>query len=384
MSVAESIVMRAPIAQVGCRSACSGVTSASSAAERPRNGPPLAVTISASTAPASSPASSWCSAECSESTGSSCAPLRASASRTSGPPGDEALLVGERDVDARLERRQRRVEPGRADDGVEHDVRPALGRQLRDARRARQHAPGEAAARRSAAAGSASAIVRTPEALGLAHHAVDVAARGEGADVQLRIVVADLDRLPADRAGAAEERDAAHQPQGRTRARHLRPWRVAGRLRVIRGRFEAVWPNGTRTQCHLGSVQRHMALARSVTCRCPRAPGTPLATPFTPNGTRTQCHLANRGHTTVGPRAPTTHPMPHQPALGLAEQRDDRERRGPGEEQRVDAVEHAAVARQQRARVLDAEVALEERLEEVAERRGQRDADARRAAPADS
>jgi hypothetical protein len=33
--------------------------------------------------------------------------------------------------------------------------------------------------------------------------------------VQIRIVVADLDRLPADRAGAAEECDAAHQPQGR-------------------------------------------------------------------------------------------------------------------------------------------------------------------------
>ena len=49
--------------------------------------------------------------------------------------GDEALLVGERDVDARLQRRQRGVEPGRADDGVEDDVRPALGCQLRDARR---------------------------------------------------------------------------------------------------------------------------------------------------------------------------------------------------------------------------------------------------------
>ena len=43
-----------------------------------------------------------------------------------------------------------------------------------------------------------------------------------------------------------------------------------------------------------------------------------------------------------------------------------------GEEQRVHAVEHAAVPAEQRPRVLDARVALEERLEQVAERPGQR------------
>ena len=37
---------------------------------------------------------------------------------------------------------------------------------------------------------------------------------------------------------------------------------------------------------------------------------------------------------------------------------------------------HATMAREQRAGVLHAEVALEERLEEVAQRRRQRDADA--------
>ena len=36
---------------------------------------------------------------------------------------DEALLVGEREVDAVLERPQRRREPGEADDGVQHHVR---------------------------------------------------------------------------------------------------------------------------------------------------------------------------------------------------------------------------------------------------------------------
>ena len=45
-SVAESMVIFAPIVQVGCFSACSTVTLASCAAGIWRNGPPLAVRIS--------------------------------------------------------------------------------------------------------------------------------------------------------------------------------------------------------------------------------------------------------------------------------------------------------------------------------------------------
>ena len=59
ISVAESIVILPPIAQVGCASASSTVTSASSARERPRNGPPLAVIVSPATAPGGWPAISW-------------------------------------------------------------------------------------------------------------------------------------------------------------------------------------------------------------------------------------------------------------------------------------------------------------------------------------
>ncbi len=44
--VAELIVMTGPMFQVGCASACSGVTPASSARLRCRNGPPLAVSTS--------------------------------------------------------------------------------------------------------------------------------------------------------------------------------------------------------------------------------------------------------------------------------------------------------------------------------------------------
>ena len=44
--VAELIVTTGPMSHVGWASACSGVTSASSARVRPRNGPPLAVSTS--------------------------------------------------------------------------------------------------------------------------------------------------------------------------------------------------------------------------------------------------------------------------------------------------------------------------------------------------
>ena len=62
------------------------------------------------------------------------------------PARDEALLVGERDVDAGVERRQRGLEPGRPDDRVEHDVGAALGGELR--RHGAGRAPGSARAPR--------------------------------------------------------------------------------------------------------------------------------------------------------------------------------------------------------------------------------------------
>ena len=261
MSVAESIVMRAPIVQVGCRSACSardlvelGRRAAAEGAAAGRHDQRL------DRVGAPRPRAAGAAPSARSRPGSSCAPPRAERLAHERAARDEALLVGERDVDAGLERRQRRVQPGRADDGVEHDVRAALGGQLRDARRGpRARGPEKRAARRLGRGRVGQRDRAHAEALGLAQHAVGVAARGERADAQIGIVVADLDRLPADRAGAAEEGDAAHQPQGR-------PSRLTSR------------------------------------------------------------------------------------DSGLAEQRDDRERRGPGEEQRVDAVEHAAVARQQRAR----------------------------------
>src|SRR3954447_6698154 len=99
ISVAESIVILPPMSQVGWRSASATVTSSSSARERPRNGPPLAVSTSLVTLPGRSPAISWASAECSESTGTICAPVASASCMTSSPPTTrDSLLASARSM----------------------------------------------------------------------------------------------------------------------------------------------------------------------------------------------------------------------------------------------------------------------------------------------
>ena len=95
--VEELTVTTGPIAQVGCARACSAVTPASSARERPRKGPPEAVStrrrtsLRPVTAELVSPLSwrpearAWAMAECSESTGTIW-PGRRAALLTSAPP----------------------------------------------------------------------------------------------------------------------------------------------------------------------------------------------------------------------------------------------------------------------------------------------------------
>src|SRR4051794_12385735 len=99
ISVDESIVILPPIAHVGCLSASSTVTLSSCSRERPRNGPPLAVSTSLATVPGASPAISWCSAECSESTGITCPPVASESCITSSPPTTrDSLLASARSM----------------------------------------------------------------------------------------------------------------------------------------------------------------------------------------------------------------------------------------------------------------------------------------------
>ena len=108
--------------------------------------------------PGGSPAISWKSAECSESTGSSCAPVASASVRHELAAHHEALLVGEREVDALAERRHRRAEPGGAHQRVQHEVAVGIGDQLDEPLGTREHLqPSECSDARAAASGSASA-----------------------------------------------------------------------------------------------------------------------------------------------------------------------------------------------------------------------------------
>ena len=135
------------------------VTSASSSAARPRNGPPLAVSTSRATSPRAPPRRHWASAECSESTGTSCP--GAAAARDQVAAGDQRLLVGQRDGAPGPQRREGRAQPDRAGDAVEDDV----GRAGRPAPRRPAARPGSpAACTRPAPSRAAGPRRRTPAA----------------------------------------------------------------------------------------------------------------------------------------------------------------------------------------------------------------------------
>ena len=105
--VAESIVIFGPICQVGCFRASSGVTSASSRADRPRNGPPEEVRITRRTSLRRPAWSAWKIAECSLSTGNDPRAPRSSQLHHQRTGDDQRLLVRQRHDLAGLERRPR-------------------------------------------------------------------------------------------------------------------------------------------------------------------------------------------------------------------------------------------------------------------------------------
>jgi len=96
---------------------------------------------------------------------------------------DEALLVREREVDAALERPERRREAGETDDGVEDEIGLGAFEELRQI--------------------AADLRQRSKALEGL---------RPGGRRYQLELGMGsdDLQRLPADRARCAEERDSLH------------------------------------------------------------------------------------------------------------------------------------------------------------------------------
>ena len=83
--VAESTEIFAPMFQVGCATAWTGVTCAIAARSSVRNGPPDAVRITRSTASRRAKSNTWKIALCSESTGSKVPPPNRISSISSGP-----------------------------------------------------------------------------------------------------------------------------------------------------------------------------------------------------------------------------------------------------------------------------------------------------------
>ncbi len=87
------MLILAPMVQVGCRSAASGVARAMSSRLASRNGPPEAVSTIRSTAPWLPSAIAWKIALCSESTGSSVAPASRTACSITSPAQTNASLL---------------------------------------------------------------------------------------------------------------------------------------------------------------------------------------------------------------------------------------------------------------------------------------------------
>ena len=213
ISVAESIVILPPIAQVGCASASLdgdvrelGARAAAERAAARRSG------RACRPCPARSPASSWCSAECSESTGMICAPVASASAMTSSPPTtSDSLLASARSIPSPSVG-DRRPEPGRADERVEHEVGAGLERRAaRAPRRPASTSPSvHASAARAAASASASAIRVDAEARAPARRAPPTSARRDRpTSSSSSRALDDVERLRADRAGRAEDEEAA-------------------------------------------------------------------------------------------------------------------------------------------------------------------------------
>ena len=135
-SVAESIVILRPMFQVGCLSACAGVTLARSAAGVWRNGPPDAVRISRRMCRDGSPTRHWKIALCSLSTGRMATLCFAASRVTSSPAMTRISLLATASVFSGADGRERRGQSRRAHDGDEHHVGFGQGREFDQAFRA--------------------------------------------------------------------------------------------------------------------------------------------------------------------------------------------------------------------------------------------------------
>ena len=127
-SDAEFSVFIGPMFQVGWAPACSGVTLSRSAADQPRNGPPEAVSTSLATSFGLPRAQALRERGVLGVDGHDLARLGGLEHQRAA--GDQRLLVGQRQPRAAVERGQRRLQPERTDQRIEHDVGLGVAHQL--------------------------------------------------------------------------------------------------------------------------------------------------------------------------------------------------------------------------------------------------------------
>ena len=178
---------------------------------RPRNGPPEAVRISRSTVPGALGGEQLVERGVLgvDRDDRGAGGLRERV--TSSPPDHQRLLVGQRQVDPLGQRRDRRHQPRRADDRVQHQVALAVGDQPDDARPARP-----APRRRSRPRWPRGRVrvgerhPRTPWRARLLEQRLPGVGGAQRDDRELRAGARDdVEGLDADRAGGAEDREAA-------------------------------------------------------------------------------------------------------------------------------------------------------------------------------
>ena len=133
----------------------------------------------------------------------------------------QRLLVGQRERAAGPQRRERRSQTDRPGDAVEHDVGAAAGQLAWPPADRRGSRPrGSDSRRRASARGSATATTCDAQRASLPGQQVDVtAARAEPDDGEpVGVAADDVDGLGADRSGGAEEDDGALRSRGHLRA----------------------------------------------------------------------------------------------------------------------------------------------------------------------
>ena len=121
-SVAESIVILAPIDHVGCRRASAGVTVARRRVVHWRNGPPEAVSVTRATSDTGRPGQTLVDRGVFAVHRQELSPAGSQGGQHEISSRHERFLVGERQALSRPERRQRRPESGESHDRIQNDV----------------------------------------------------------------------------------------------------------------------------------------------------------------------------------------------------------------------------------------------------------------------